>query len=70
MEDVRPGIGRAHGTRAAPDLPWVLDGADDVMTQHVLALMPPNMHKALVEEWRPAYQAAHRWETNVSIVSR
>jgi hypothetical protein len=50
-------------------VPWLLDGADDRRTTEFLSLAPPDMRKAFLEHWRPAYQAADPWATNVTVGS-
>jgi hypothetical protein len=33
----------------------------------VLSLLPADVRAAFVEEWRPAYEAANRWESNIAV---
>jgi hypothetical protein len=64
---------RASVRRMEPDMdryvPWLLDGADDRRTTEFLALAPPDLSTAFVEQWRPAYRAADLWATHVAAAS-
>ncbi len=65
---------QASAQRMGPDMnryvPWLLDGADDRRTTQFLTLAPPDMRKAFLEQWRPAYQATDPWATDVTVGSR
>jgi hemerythrin-like domain-containing protein len=40
--------------------PWILEGADEALTEKVLGPLPPLMRQMFAETWRPAYEAEPR----------
>jgi hypothetical protein len=44
-------------------LPWMLDGADEATTAHLLGMIPAPVRQAYADDWLPAYSAIDRWAT-------
>jgi len=42
--------------------PWLLEGADEETTGHVLGLLPPPVQDAYRNDWLPAYEREARWD--------
>jgi hypothetical protein len=47
--------------------PWVLDGADEDTTAHLLGILPAPVRETYENEWRPTYAAVDRWATTSSV---
>jgi hypothetical protein len=64
-------FGRGSTQRIAADmprsLPWVLDGADEDTTTHLLGIIPASVRQTYENEWRPTYAAVDRWATTSSV---
>jgi hypothetical protein len=56
--------------RVGPDSPlfwpWLLDGADETTTEHLLGLLPPPLRQTYENEWRPNYAAVDHWPATTS----
>ena len=48
-------------------LPWVLEGADDDTTAHLLGVIPEPVRQTYENEWRRTYAAFDRWATRSSV---
>jgi hypothetical protein len=48
-------------------LPWVLEGADDDTTAHLLGVIPEPVRQTYENEWRRTYAAVDRWATRSSV---
>ena len=48
-------------------LPWVLEGADDDTTAHLLGVIPEPVRQTYEHEWRRTYAAIDRWATRSSV---
>jgi hemerythrin-like domain-containing protein len=49
------------GSEAPRALPWVLEGADKVTTDHILQGMPEPVRTIYRDEWLPAYRQSGLW---------
>jgi hypothetical protein len=58
-------FGQEHGKRIGADapryLPWVLDGLDDAITEHILQTIPAPFRANYRDSWLGAYQSLDRW---------
>jgi hypothetical protein len=64
-------FGQASAQRMGPVmpryLPWLLEGADDDTTNHLLAVFPPPVRQTYLDQWLPAFSATDRWATKISV---
>ncbi|MCX4826275.1 hemerythrin domain-containing protein [Streptomyces sp. NBC_01142] len=58
-------FGQVHAQRLAPDapalLPWLLDGADELTVERLLAALPSPARATCTSQWLPAYTVLDRW---------
>lgn len=63
-------FGQVHaqhiGRNAPLLLPWLLDGADELTVERLLALLPASAHTACAVRWIPAYAALDRWSPDTA----
>jgi len=64
-------FGQGSIQRIAADMPrfwpWVLDGADEETTAHLLGILPAPVRQTYENDWLPTYTAVDRWVTAASV---
>ncbi len=64
-------FGQGSIQRIAADMPrfwpWVLDGAGEDTTTHLLGILPAPVRQTYENEWRKTYAAVDRWATTSSV---
>ncbi len=58
-------FGQENAKRIGPEapivFPWMLDGLDDVNTEHILSLLPEPVRAIYTNQWLGTYQQLDRW---------